>query len=73
MCLQTTLNFGTNTYTRHYIYMNIIALVGLLLAVAVLQPVILFEAFNPLTTNLPLIVLSALLLPKVPFKKDNFS
>ncbi|TMP27724.1 hypothetical protein CWB99_13605 [Pseudoalteromonas rubra] len=53
--------------------MNIIALVGLLLAVAVLQPVILFEAFNPLTTNLPLIVLSALLLPKVPFKKDNFS
>ncbi|MCO7189039.1 MULTISPECIES: DoxX-like family protein [unclassified Pseudoalteromonas] len=57
--------------TAAIIYMNIIALVGLLLAVAVLQPVILFEAFNPLTTNLPLIVLSALLLPKVPLKKTT--
>ncbi|MCG7560308.1 DoxX-like family protein [Pseudoalteromonas sp. McH1-42] len=53
------------------IYLNIIALIGLLLAVAVLQPVILFEAFNPVTTNLSLIVLSVLLLPNNQLKRDK--
>ncbi|KAF7781664.1 hypothetical protein PRUB_b0963 [Pseudoalteromonas rubra] len=52
--------------TPAIVYLNIVALVGLLLAVAVLQPVILFEAFNPVTTNLPLIMLSVLLLPTNP-------
>lgn len=55
--------------TPAIIYLNIVALVGLLLAVAVLQPVILFEAFNPVTTNLSLIVLSVLLLPIHPSKQ----
>ncbi len=53
------------------IYLNIIALIGLLLAVAVLQPVILFEAFNPVTTNLSLIVLSVWLLPNNQLERDK--
>ena len=40
------------------VYLNIIALFGLLFFVALLQPQILIEAFNPVTTNIPLIGLS---------------
>ena len=40
------------------IVLNISALIGLLLFVAVLQPQLLFEAFNPVTTNVAIIGLS---------------
>ncbi|WP_348631086.1 DoxX-like family protein [Pseudoalteromonas sp. KS88] len=38
------------------------ALIGLLLFVVALQPQLLIEAFNPVTTNLPIIGLSLVLL-----------
>lgn len=37
--------------------LNIIGLTGLLLFAAIMTPFILLEAFNPITTNIPLIVL----------------
>lgn len=43
---------------RGIIALNIVALLGLLLAVVTLQPQLLIEAFNPVTTNVPLIALS---------------
>jgi len=42
--------------------LNIAALVGLMLFVAVLQPALLIEAFNPVTTNLAMIAFSLVLL-----------
>nr|WP_275447105.1 DoxX-like family protein [Pseudoalteromonas sp. Of7M-16] len=42
--------------------LNVIGLTLLLIAVAVLQPQLLIEAFNPVTTNIPLIAFSYLLL-----------
>ncbi|KZN62845.1 hypothetical protein N473_18190 [Pseudoalteromonas luteoviolacea CPMOR-1] len=42
--------------------LNILGLIGLLIAVYVLQPQLLIEAFNPVTTNIPLIALSYILL-----------
>ncbi|KZN36441.1 hypothetical protein N480_17230 [Pseudoalteromonas luteoviolacea S2607] len=51
--------------------LNIIGLTGLLASVAVLQPQLLIEAFNPVTTNIPLIAFSVILLShirKVDFK-----
>ncbi|MBU2869183.1 DoxX-like family protein [Colwellia sp. E2M01] len=42
--------------------LNIVGLIGLLLFVAVLQPQLLIEAFNPVTTNIPIIALSLVLL-----------
>ncbi|WP_076418358.1 DoxX-like family protein [Colwellia sp. UCD-KL20] len=47
---------------KSIILLNIFALVGLLLAVAVLQPQLLIEAFNPVTTNITMIGLSLILL-----------
>lgn len=47
---------------RAVVLLNIMTLTGLLLFVAVLQPDLLIEAFNPVTTNLPLIALSIVLL-----------
>lgn len=44
------------------VILNIVGLVGLLLFVAVLQPHLLIEAFNPVTTNIMLIALSFILL-----------
>ena len=41
---------------------NIVALTALALFVAIQMPSLLIEAFNPVTTNLPLIVLSYVLL-----------
>ena len=49
---------------RNIVLLNITALSGLLLFVAVLQPQLLIEAFNPVTTNIPLIGLSLVLLNK---------
>lgn len=37
--------------------LNIIGLIGLLLFAAIMTPFVLLEAFNPVTTNVPLIVL----------------
>ena len=45
--------------------LNILALMGLLLAVVVMQPQLLIEAFNPVTTNLPLIGLSVIWLKEI--------
>ena len=42
--------------------LNILGLIGLLFFVAVLQPHLLIEAFNPVTTNIPIIGLSLVLL-----------
>lgn len=42
--------------------LNIIGLTGLLLFAAIMTPFVLLEAFNPVTTNVPLIVLGYYLL-----------
>jgi len=47
---------------RAIIVMNILGLLGLLVFVALFQPQLLVEAFNPVTTNLTLIGLSFILL-----------
>ncbi len=44
------------------VLLNIIGLCGLLIFVAVLQPQLLIEAFNPVTTNIALIGFSVILL-----------
>jgi uncharacterized membrane protein YphA (DoxX/SURF4 family) len=44
------------------VWCNVLALAGLLIFVSLMAPVVLIEAFNPVTTNLPLIVLSVILL-----------
>lgn len=48
--------------SKAIIILNIFALIGLLLFVATLQPQLLIEAFNPVTTNIPIIGLSLVLL-----------
>lgn len=45
--------------------LNILALAFLLLSVAMLQPQLLIEAFNPVTTNLPIMVFSFVLLNEI--------
>ena len=45
-------------------YFNILAMVGLLSYVAVMQPMLLIEAFNPVTTNGAMIGFSLILLRK---------
>ena len=42
--------------------LNILALIGLMLFVAILQPSLLIEAFNPITTNLAIIAFSVVLI-----------
>lgn len=42
--------------------LNILALIGLMLFVAILQPSLLIEAFNPVTTNLAIIAFSVVLI-----------
>ncbi len=48
--------------SRLLLVINMVALTGLLAFVAVVQPQLLIEAFNPVTTNLPMIGLSLILL-----------
>lgn len=48
--------------SRIVVILNIMGLTGLLLFVAILQPQLLVGAFNPVTTNIPLIGLSLILL-----------
>lgn len=55
--------------SRSVVWLNIFALSALLVFVAILQPPLLIEAFNPVTTNIPLIALSVILLRK----KHEFS
>ena len=55
--------------TKLIIVLNIIGLIALLLFVAVLQPQLLIEAFNPVTTNIPIIGLSLVLL--INLKQSN--
>jgi uncharacterized membrane protein YphA (DoxX/SURF4 family) len=45
--------------------LNILALAFLLLSVAMLQPQLLIEAFNPVTTNLPFMAFSFVLLNEI--------
>ncbi len=52
------------------LYLNILGLLALLGFVAVMTPHLMVEAFNPVTTNLPLIVLSLVLLNGA--KKPSF-
>ena len=47
------------------ILLNIVGLTGLLVFVALLQPHLLIEAFNPVTTNLTLIAFSFILLVEI--------
>lgn len=42
--------------------LNLAGLIGLLVFAAVMTPFVLLEAFNPVTTNIPLMVLGYLLL-----------
>ncbi len=57
--------------SRTVLYLNITALIGLLAAVAVMQPQLLMEAFNPVTTNIPLIALSFIILKEISASVDN--
>ena len=50
---------------KRLVALNILALVGLLFAVVIMQPQLLIEAFNPVTTNLPLIGLSVIWLKEI--------
>lgn len=51
--------------------LNILALLGLLFVAVFMIPGILFDAFNPVTTNLPLIALGFYLLKKIPLQKQG--
>lgn len=44
---------------------NILALIGLLIFTAIQTPALLIEAFNPVTTNIPLIMLSIYLYRRI--------
>ncbi|MBU2972423.1 DoxX-like family protein [Pseudoalteromonas sp. C2R02] len=51
--------------SRFILLSNIIALIGLLLFVAFLQPHLLIEAFNPVTTNISMIGFSLILFSNI--------
>ena len=57
--------------TKYIILLNIIALFGLIIFVAVLQPQLLVEAFNPVTTNLMMIALSVILFKELQAKEQQ--
>lgn len=52
------------------LYLNITALTGLLLAVSIIQPQLLIEAFNPVTTNISLIAFSIVIIAAVKQKPE---
>jgi hypothetical protein len=56
---------------KSIILLNIIALFGLIIFVAVLQPQLLVEAFNPVTTNLMMIALSVMLFKELQAKEQQ--
>ena len=47
------------------LWLNLMALAGLMVFAAVMTPYILLEAFNPVTTNIPLMALGYLLLQQM--------
>ena len=53
------------------VWLNIIGLTGLLCFVAILQPQLLVGAFNPVTTNIPLIGLSFILLRSIQLRNKT--
>lgn len=53
------------------VVLNIVGLLGLLAFVAILQPQLLIEAFNPVTTNLTMIALSLILLLELQKEESN--
>ena len=57
---------------KHIVILNIVALIGLLLAVVVMQPQLLIEAFNPVTTNLPLIGLNFIWLKEIKLQNNRY-
>ena len=56
---------------RALIWLSILGLCGLLMFVMVMMPVVLLEAFNPVTTNLPLIGLSLILLNQLKAEQNT--
>jgi len=57
--------------TKWIVLVNIFGLLALLGFVAVLQPQLLIEAFNPVTTNLTIIALSLILLIELDKSNKN--
>ncbi|MGH1470096.1 MAG: DoxX-like family protein [Cellvibrionaceae bacterium] len=57
--------------SKAIVLLNIMALIGLLGFVVILQPQLLIEAFNPVTTNIPMIGLSLILLNHISSKKQT--
>lgn len=56
---------------QQLVWLNIAALAGLLGYVALFVPQYLFEAFNPVTTNISLIVISLILLNQLAAEQRN--
>ncbi|MEL0641004.1 DoxX-like family protein [Pseudoalteromonas aliena] len=54
------------------VWLNVFALCGLLGAVVAMQPQLLIEAFNPVTTNLPLIALSFIWLKEIKLLNNRY-
>ena len=58
-------------YQSRWVHLlNIMAMIGLLLFVAILLPHVLFEAFNPVTTNIALIGFSLILIAQQNHKQS---
>ena len=57
--------------SKPIILLNVLGLIGLLLFVVILQPQLLIEAFNPVTTNIPIIGLSLVLINNLKQSKLN--
>lgn len=53
------------------VVVNILGLLALLVFVAILQPQLLIEAFNPVTTNLMMVALSCILLVELQKEGTN--
>lgn len=51
--------------------LNLAGLIGLLVFAAVMTPYILLEAFNPITTNVPLMVLGYFLLQQTSLEHEK--
>ncbi|MCJ8270833.1 MAG: DoxX-like family protein [Psychrosphaera sp.] len=59
-------------YQSRWVHLlNIMAMIGLLLFVAILLPHVLFEAFNPVTTNIALIGFSLILIAQQNHKQSQ--
>lgn len=54
---------------KKLIWLNIVALIGLLLFAFMMVPSVLIEAFNPVSTNIPLIALSYIWLKQIDVKR----